>query len=416
MTGADIVVVGGGLAGRIVALAARKHDSTTAVTLLGGSNWSFDGESGLVDVLGYTPDGSGPVSDPFEAIERVPTSHPYRVVGAERLRDGLAVFDDAVGRMYCGESTDANALVPTSFGRLRPTARYPRSVAAGLASQPRETTLVGFEFLPEYDAPPAAERLEDVVPYRVNGTTVQFPTDDRTRTAMAETLDENPTPAGGAPAREALAATVQTHQTGETRIGLPPVLGLGETATVREQFETAFGVPVFEVPAGPPSVPGLRLGQRLETALGEAGVTVRPNGRVRGFEATDGRIDRLRLQDGSEIAGTQYVLATGGLASGGITSDRAGVTEAVFDCHVDAPEKRSEWAKAEPLGSHPFARFGVGVDEGLRPLDDAGVCEYGNLRAAGRVIGGFDPVAENSGGGVAVATGYAAGRFATDDC
>jgi glycerol-3-phosphate dehydrogenase subunit B len=171
---------------------------------------------------------------------------------------------------------------------------------------------------------------------------------------------------------------------------------------------------VFEVLAGPPSVPGIRLGRRLETALEEAGVTVRPDARVRGFDATGGYIDRLRLQDGTEIAGTQYVLATGGVAGGGITSDRTGVTEAVFGCHVDAPERRREWAKREPLGKHPFARFGVAVDEGLRPLDDDGTCEYENLRAAGRVIGGFDPAAENSGGGVAVATGYTAGRLATD--
>jgi anaerobic glycerol-3-phosphate dehydrogenase len=301
----DVVVVGGGLAGRIVALAARERDSTTAVTLLGGANWAFDREDGLVDVLGYAPDGSGPVSDPFAAIGTLPETHPYRIVGTESLRDGLAAFDDAVGEMYCGGSTDANALVPTAFGRLRPTARYPRSVAAGLASQTRETTLVGFEHLPEYDAPPAAERLEDVVPFRVNGTTVQFPTDDRTRTAMAETLDTNPTAAGGAPAREALAATVQVYQTGEKRIGLPPVLGLAETATVREQFETAFGVPVFEVPAGPPSVPGIRLGRRLESALEAAGVTVRPDARLRGFDATDGHIDCVRLHDETEIVGTQ---------------------------------------------------------------------------------------------------------------
>lgn len=410
----DVVVVGGGLAGRIVALAARERDSTTAVTLLGGANWAFDREDGLVDVLGYAPDGSGPVSDPFAAIGTLPETHPYRIVGTESLRDGLAAFDDAVGEMYCGGSTDANALVPTAFGRLRPTARYPRSVAAGLASQTRETTLVGFEHLPEYDAPPAAERLEDVVPFRVNGTTVQFPTDDRTRTAMAETLDTNPTAAGGAPSREALAATVQVYQTGEKRIGLPPVLGLEETTTVREQFETAFGVPVFEVPAGSPSVPGVRLGRRLESALEAAGVTVRPDARLRDFDATDGRIDRVRLHDETEIVGTQYVLATGGVARGGITSDRTGVTEALFDCHVDAPDRRREWATRDPLGRHPFARFGVDVDGELRPLDETGTPVYENLRAAGRVIGGFDPVAENSSGGVAVATGYAAGRLAAD--
>ncbi|PSQ46570.1 anaerobic glycerol-3-phosphate dehydrogenase subunit B, partial [Halobacteriales archaeon SW_12_67_38] len=40
----------------------------------------------------------------------------------------------------------------------------------------------------------------------------------------------------------------------------------------------------------------------------------------------------------------------------------------------------------------------------------SGGVEYGNLRAAGAVLGGADFAAEKSGSGISLATGYAAGR------
>lgn len=414
MTEADIVVVGGGLAGRLAALTAADAGSAS-VTLLGHDNWAFDRQSGVVDVLGYTPEREGPIADPFAALSDLPAAHPYRIVGIDEIRAGLAVFDRVVGDAYGGAGTDANALVPTAFGSLRPTARYPRSMAAGLASESRETTLVGFEHLPSYDGPPAAERLESIVPYQVTGTTVQFPTDDRDRVAMAETLDDNPVTADADPAREALAAAIRIYQTGEERIGLPPVLGLRETDAIRNQFQEAFGVPVFEVAADAPSVPGIRLGRRLEAGLDEAGVTVEPDARVETVTTDGNRVERLQLQDGTSIAGREFIVATGGVGSGGIDTNRSTVTESVFGCHVEAPDDRGAWAAGDPLASHQFARFGVEIDDALRPLDSAGSPEFENLRAAGHVLGGFDAPAENSGGGVAVATGSFAGRLAAEE-
>lgn len=409
----DVAVVGGGLAGHIAALAARQQ-SGVDVTLLADEE-RFRRQSGPIGVLGYHPDREGPVANPFEALGNLPASHPYRTVGTECVREGLALFDEAVGDLYRGASTATNALVPTSFGRVRPTARYPATMAAGVASERRETTLVGFEHLPAFDAPTAAERLEDVVSYRVNGLTVQFPGDDRDPEAMAATLDENPVTADADSAREALAAAVRMYQSGEERIGLPPVLGLREFDAIRAQFEEAFGVPVFEVPMGAPSVPGLRLGRRLDAALDAAGVTVTTAG-AESFEARDGRVARLGLEDGTAVEATEVVLATGGLATGGLVSDRSTVTESLLGCHVAAPADRDEWVAEDALGRQPFARFGVETDAALGPLSASGDREFANVRAAGNVLGGFDPAAENSGGGVAIATGYAAGRDAAEQC
>ena len=99
----------------------------------------------------------------------------------------------------------------------------------------------------------------------------------------------------------------------------------------------------------------------------------------------------------------------GGLVGKGVESDREGVREPVFDCHVPQPADRYDWFETEVFGEHEFAAFGVSTDERLRPLDSNGDAEFENLRAAGSVLGGYDFAAEKSGSGVSIATGYAAG-------
>ncbi len=154
----DVLVIGGGLAGATAALAAAERD--VQVRLVSYKQSTLRNASGLIDVLGYTPAGDGPLVDPFEALETLPEGHPYERVGSEVVRDALSFFDDIAGDAYAGSHTDANALVPTHGGTVKPTARYPTSTAAGLASDDRDTLLVGFETLPDFEAPLAASHLE----------------------------------------------------------------------------------------------------------------------------------------------------------------------------------------------------------------------------------------------------------------
>jgi glycerol-3-phosphate dehydrogenase subunit B len=409
----DVVVVGGGLAGCVSALAAARADPDVRVTLVSRAETTLHEASGLVDVLGYTPDGEGPLADPFASIPALPDSHPYSAVGVEGLRAGLSLFDDAVGGAYCGGGTDRNALVPTCWGRVKPTARYPASVAAGLASERRAATLVGFDRLTGLDAPLAAERLSRQLPYRVDGITVDAPAAlvagpeavDRTPLRVARALD------GDEAVLDALVDSLDVYLGRKDRAGFPAVLGLARHDRVREALAERLGVAVFEVPMGPPSVPGLRLQRLLDDALSAAGVRVETDTAVVGVEATDGRVDELRLDasDRDALCGSEFVLATGGVAGGGVRGRADAVTEPVFGCHVAAPDDRSAWGDSHPLGEHPFARLGVSVDGSMRPLDRRGDPEFGNLRAAGSVLGGHDFAAEKSGSGVSIATGYAAG-------
>ncbi|MFP8956957.1 glycerol-3-phosphate dehydrogenase subunit GlpB [Natrialbaceae archaeon A-CW3] len=413
----DVLVIGGGLAGTTAALAAAEHGHR--VRLLTYKQSTLRHASGLIDVLGYTPDGDGPLADPFDALEALPDHHPYSLVGREAVRDALQFFDAIVGDTYAGAHTTANALAPTSSGSIKPTARYPAAVEPGLASTPRDCLLVGFGTLPDFNAPLAADHLQDTgVPFDVRGVTLSFPgiqREDAKVTRYAHILDRDEgvdIGRGTTSARAALAALVREHLEDESRVGFPPILGDDNHATVRRDLEERLGVGVFEVPSGPPSLPGMRLEDRLYEVLEDAGVRVTTGVPVVGYEAESGRIEHVLVdRKGQNVpyqAG-EYVLATGGLVGKGVRSERDRVYEPIFDCHVEHAPDRYDWFDGDAFGDHPFARFGVGVDDDLQPLTARGSLEFENLRAAGGVLSGYDFAAEKSGSGVSLATGFVAG-------
>ncbi|MFB6183325.1 MAG: glycerol-3-phosphate dehydrogenase subunit GlpB [Haloarculaceae archaeon] len=406
-----VLVIGGGLAGVTAAVSAARAGAR--VRLVSHKKSTLRQASGLIDVLGYRPDGTGPLADPFDAIGDLPDGHPYRRVGVDAVRDGLALFDDLTGEAYLGSHTDRNALVPTTRGTVKPTARYPASVAPGLASDDRDALLVGFEGTTDFDARLAAAQLRRAgVPFDVRGATVSFPgveTADAKATRFASALDAD------AERRRELAARVERHHDGQPRVGFPAVLGRDRGGDVRADLAAALDADVFGVPTGPPSIPGLRLEDVLYDALDDEGVRVETGNPVVDFAADDDRIDRVFVdRTGNEVpySADAYVLATGGLVGGGVEGDREAVREPVFDCHVPHPADRYEWFEDAAFGDHAFARFGVVPDNRLRPTDADGDPEYRNLFAAGAVVGGADFAAEKSGSGISLATGQVAGRHA----
>jgi glycerol-3-phosphate dehydrogenase subunit B len=417
----DVLVIGGGLAGLTSAISAAREGAD--VRLVSYKQSTLRQASGLVDILGYTPEGEGPLTDPYEAIPELPDSHPYRVVGIDTVREAMGLFDE-IAADYRGGHTDTNALLPTHGGTVKPTARYPSGAAAGLASDDRDVLLVGFESLTDFNAPHAAAHLQAAgVPFDVRGVTIQFPGDlraDAKVTRYAKLLEHNGevTVRGREQgARDALAARVNPEIDDEARVGFPAVLGDEDAGGVRAVLGDQLGAEVFEVPMGPPSLPGLRLEDRLFEALDEAGGNFETGNPVVDFDGED-RIETIYIEkNGAKIpmSADQYVLATGGLVGKGVESDREGVREPVFECHIPHPRDRYNWFDTEVFGDHAFALFGVDPGPDLRPLDEHADPQFENLRAAGSVIGGHDFAAEKSGSGVSIATGYRAGTVAAQE-
>jgi glycerol-3-phosphate dehydrogenase subunit B len=294
--------------------------------------------------------------------------------------------------------------------------------------------VVGLRALTDFDGRQVAAHLRAAgVPFEVGGVEVSFPGGfraDARVTRYAKALDRDEAVGGdgdagaggagdGAGAREALAEAVRPHLDavagGAERVGFPALLGDDRAAEVRADLSRRLGADVFEIPAGPPSLPGLRLEDLLYDAADEAGVLLATGNPVVGYDSSGGRVTAVRVDRGRRevpFAADQFVLATGGLVGKGLDSDREGVREPLFDCHVAAPDDRYDWADADAFGDHTFARFGVAVDGGMRPRTADDRPEFANLRAAGAVLGGGDFAAEKSMSGVSLVSGLVAGRTA----
>ncbi|MFB6110789.1 MAG: anaerobic glycerol-3-phosphate dehydrogenase subunit GlpA [Halodesulfurarchaeum sp.] len=405
----DVVVYGGGLAARMAALAAAQEG--VSVALLAPHSLTPDGLTGMVDLLGVPPAETAPVADPLAALDSLPASHPLRTAGAAGVRDALDRFDAVAGPAVSGTGTDRNALVPSPVGTPLPVARYPPSFEAGVLSRSADTLLVGLESIPDFPAPFAAETLSNRVPYAVRGATVSLcsTAPERPVRRFARALDRDERWPGDRPMRASLTSAIEAVHAGEERIGLPSLLGVERTPEIRAELSARLGVPVFEVPVPAPSAAAIRLADRLEDRLRSQGVERRRRVEDPSL-AGDDRIEAVVPPDGPRIEAAQFVLASGGLAAGGLIADRSGIHEATFDLPV---EYRSGHEAGLAVDADWRPRTGSGTGAEPTPGTETGPSvPYPNLRAAGSVLGGFDPAAEHSAAGVAIVSGVGAGLAA----
>jgi glycerol-3-phosphate dehydrogenase subunit B len=158
----------------------------------------------------------------------------------------------------------------------------------------------------------------------------------------------------------------------------------------------------------------MRLFRSLRDAFRGAGGRLVLGPTAVGAETADGSVGALVVQ-GAANRTTSYparwfVLATGGFAAGAILLDSFGeVRETVFGLPVaGVPPVEAPRFLPGYLDDHPLSRAGLAVDELLRPVALDGLPVFGNLFAAGAVLAGAEPWREQSGNGIALATGYAA--------
>jgi glycerol-3-phosphate dehydrogenase subunit B len=125
---------------------------------------------------------------------------------------------------------------------------------------------------------------------------------------------------------------------------------------------------------------------------------------------------------GRELRAAAWVLATGRFVGGGIAR-RGVLVETALGLPVQAAEGADAGVHlaARPAASltsrdrrapQPLLSAGLRVDAFLHPLDERGSPVHPRLFAAGAVIGGHEQATDGTGLGVAILTGWLAGRAA----
>lgn len=405
MPRADVAVIGAGLAGLSCAaeLAERGAHVFLAAKGMATTHWTHGG----LDVA--APDGARTMRDGIEILARR-ADHPYRVLAADAATSlaGHLARMAGEGLEHVGSLDDPLVPVPTAIGSLRPAAVMPAAQAAALRPWGDDgLVLVGFTRYRDAWAPYAARNLRHGSwvdgPREIRAVEVDLPGLERLHNiapqVLARLFDD---PDWREPALSAIADSLPG---GSRRVGMPAVLGLAQHAAAHAQAERVFGSRVFEVASLPPSVPGLRLFDALRRRILGAAGRIQIGFDVVDVERDTDRVIAIHTEAASRtlrIAADAFVLASGGLAGGGVRAGHDGVLEErVFGLPVSAPP-RDQWFSDDPFVPHPLEAAGVEVDAELRPPG------LENVRVIGSALAGMHYLHERCGDGVALASAHRA--------
>ena len=418
----DVLVIGAGLAGLTAAWQAARAGRRTRVIAKGRGALYW--HSGCVDILGYAPgQADRPVESPAKALGNLAVfnpDHPYTLVGLQNIQEALEAFQDLcsqAGYPLYGDLS-RNWLLPSSLGVARPTCLAPESMIAGDLRRQGAILVVGFEGYPDFYPELIAANLT-LQGTPALGLSLELPTLKERRFVTSRVLASLFETAAF---REEVAQAIRASLGGEAaskadRVGFPAVLGLHHSLEVLRSLQGQFGLPVFEIPTLPPSIPGMRLHNLLVSAIEAAGGHVYDGMQVVGSEADEaGRLAAVWTESASRRkphkAG-EFVLATGGILGGGLIAHYEGrLQETACDLPIQAPADRNAWLGRQFLAAdpHPIFTAGISVNKDFQPVGPDGTVCYPNIYAAGTGLAGADTLRERSFDGVALVTGYLVGK------
>jgi len=410
----DLCIIGAGLAGLAATLfAANRGLSCVEVGQTGEINFS----SGFLDLLGVHPAGEKHAwTDPWagvDALVRDIPQHPYaRLPGADiqTAFEEVLTFLKEAGLPYIGRM-DRNIGVITSLGNLKTTYCVPHTMWNGVEALEKKTAclLIDIRGLKGFSARQIAAALKSEWP-DLRTARISFPDTDHLNEVFTEhmasalILPQN---------REKLALTLRPQIKNAQIVGLPAILGLYRTEEVLSDLQARIGVPLFEIPTIPPSVPGLRLKEAFERGLRAKGVNYLSQKRVLAVRHPADEhfeVDMGRIAAELTVRSRGIILASGRFIGGGLHADRIRIKETIFDLPVYQPANRTEWHRRELLDTrgHPVNRAGVEIDDSFRPLNSSRQPAFRTLFAAGSLLAHNDWKRLKCGAGVAIASAFGA--------
>ena len=410
----DLAVIGTGMTGMAASLIAADRGLTVAQAGLTGEILF---SSGFFDFLAIHPVREKRFwTNPWKAVHAMiqdNPDHPYARISGQTMRhawDMILSFLEREGLPYHRE-LEENTRMITSQGTIKSTYCLPLTMQPGATGlkQNLPCLIADFHGMREFSAVQIAESLRSQWK-GIRTIRIHFPgTDGLTelypeQMARALELPQN---------REKLAVLINPHVKEVKLVGLPAVLGIEKSLQAASDLSERLGLPVFEIPTIPPSVPGIRLKETFERALPQIGVRQFLQKRVlRVSSEPDGcfRLDIGSVSPEHIIKARAVILATGRFFGGGLYAERDGIRETVMGLKVVQPASRSEWHRDDffdPQG-HPIHHAGLETDALFRPLDASGHPAYPNLFAAGSILAHQDWIRSKSGVGLAICSAAAA--------
>jgi glycerol-3-phosphate dehydrogenase subunit B len=254
--GCEVLVIGEGLSGIVAAATAATEGSR--VTLISKGPGNFVLGSGCIDLDGQDRAKLGLIDD--------------------RLEAAVSFFLDLTASADCAYSGGAGErhLVPTILGTFQEVSLAPRWLWQADPNSINNVLVAGIANLPGFDAKFIAERLTSdckriglTTSYRSEVVTLPHnPNHALTALEVATQVDRDND------FRSALARALRPLVQDAELLIMPGILGVKSNDTDIVCFEEDIGCAVCEFATLPPSVPGLRLLQRLERRLMQLSVNL----------------------------------------------------------------------------------------------------------------------------------------------
>ncbi|MBI4765331.1 MAG: glycerol-3-phosphate dehydrogenase subunit GlpB [Deltaproteobacteria bacterium] len=410
----DLTIIGAGMAGMAATLFAANRGLSVAQV---GSASEIGLASGLFDLLGIHPMIEGKRWDnpwaALEALARDVPKHPCAQIPPKDFQeafDELLDFLEEAGLPY-SRNPNRNVSIITPLGTVKTTYCTPWTMWEGVKAleQIRPCLIVEFKGLKGFSAGLMAENLKNRWP-GLRTKRIPFPGAGQKEEVLPEQMANALVLTGN---RVKLAQLIKPEINGAQCVGLPAVLGLYQSSKVVSDLTELIGVPVFEIPTTPPSIPGLRLKEAFERGLRQKRPFYYSQKRV--IEVQQGRGGEFEIgidsQNGRQTINSPGVLlATGRFIGGGLAADRKRIRETIFGLPVFQPQSRGEWHRENFFDrqGHPINRAGVEIDAQFRPISEQGLPLFHNLFAAGSILAHQDWKREKCGTGLAVATAFGA--------
>jgi glycerol-3-phosphate dehydrogenase subunit B len=411
----DLVIIGAGMAGMAAAVFAANRGLSGVV--VGGAG-AFEYASGLMDLWGLTSPETGLCKDPWQEVARISKffpAHPFLKISESDIQgafDELTLGLTHSGLAYGGASRK-NSLIMTAFGTVKPTYRFPLTMAHNVTAlaDKKPLLLLDFQGLREFRAKFVQQVLSSSWE-KIRIATVDFPQmsqrSELFTPLMAQAMEAEQI-------QDKLVAAIKPLIKNEQFLGMPAILGINRSQDILNRLEAGLGVKIFEIPTSPISVPGIRLKETFRKMLAQSSITRLPDQRVLSADHTPDQGFVLETgtpsgQHTTRIQATTCILATGRFLAKGLVADRKGVTEPLFNLPVDQPSDRKNWHGTtyfDPRG-HGINQAGVATDENFRPLGRDKTPVHGNLYAAGSILAGQDWMKTRSGTGISIATAFKA--------
>ncbi|WP_010630692.1 FAD-binding protein [Sporolactobacillus vineae] len=324
----DVVVIGQGLSGMLAAIWARGEGKRTAMIMSGAGK--IMQSTGVLDLI---PGSRGTLDEWMK-------QYPFHSENKADVLQAVAKFKALTRELGYPYNGDVREPVPvvTGSGHIKETALYPDTVTP--VPDRGHAVVVGFQELPDFQPLFISKNLQKERPLMtVDAIRIPLGEDSQrvlTQLDAARLLDQKEVRA-----RCLRRISGQLADKGISQADFfvfPSSLGNEAWAQTLKQFSEGLGARVTEAPGMPPNATAIRLNDRLKLKAIRSGVRLYADTTVTGADIEKNHIRSVRVRmanRATDVAGRQFVLATGGILGGGLEVTPDGIRETALHLNTD---------------------------------------------------------------------------------